>query len=539
MAREPGRGRREGVREVAELARRRRSPWPHYLWAAGAVGVCTLAASTLGPFRSLTNLIMLFLLNTVLIASLLGWGPSLLATLCSVGAMAFFFMPPYFSFAVQGPEYALTLTVMLLVSALISHLTARSRRQAELARRQERQTAVLYEMCQTLPAMLSLQEMLQEAAVRISQTFASRVSVLMPKKGQDLQLVAGEAFVDEYGSENLVARWVYRHGHLAGLGTETLPKARGFYLPLRAGPRVIGVLRLEPTDPQALHDPKALQFLEALGAQISLAIHREMLARQAQEVQVQMETERLRNTLLSSVSHDLRTPLTVIAGSASILAEEEQGLDPATRRELAQTMYEEACRLEHLVANLLEMSRLQAGQITLQREWNALEEVIGTALTQLENQLKEHPVTVTLPPDTPLVQMDTSLMERVFLNLLENAAKYTPPGTPLHIFARPTGGDLLVEVTDAGPGLPPGQEHLIFEKFYQVAPGRSRGAGLGLAICRGIIEAHDGRIWAANRPGGGAVFVFTLPLGEAPPPVDHPHADMEGADQDEPANSAD
>jgi two-component system sensor histidine kinase KdpD len=266
---------------------------------------------------------------------------------------------------------------------------------------------------------------------------------------------------------------------------------------------------------------------------VALAIERENLSTQAQSARFEIETERMRNILLSSVSHDLRTPLTVIAGSASSLLEGEKSLDPATKRELAQSIYEEAERLDRLVSNLLEMSRLQSGEVKFNQEWHVLEEVIGCALTQLDSQLQRHPVSISLPPDLPLVHIDALLMERVVINLLENSMKYTPVGTPLEILGRIQDKEILVDVADHGPGLPPGQEERIFEKFYQAAPGSARGGGLGLTICRSIIEAHGGHIWAANRPGGGAVFSFTIPLVEGGPILDKALPEMEQNHNDE------
>jgi two-component system sensor histidine kinase KdpD len=248
---------------------------------------------------------------------------------------------------------------------------------------------------------------------------------------------------------------------------------------------------------------------------VGLAIERENLSRQAQAAQLQIEAEQMRNALLSSVSHDLRTPLTVIAGSASSLVEGEKNLDSETKQELALSIYEEARRLDRLVHNLLEMSRLQSGQARLAKEWHVLEEVIGCALAQLDPQLHDHPLSLSLPTDLPLVQIDALLMERVIINLLENSLKYTPPGTPLEISASIQDKEILVDVADRGPGLPVGEEERIFEKFYQVSPGSARGAGLGLTICRSIIEAHGGRIWAANREDGGTIFSFTIPLAES------------------------
>ena len=518
----------------------RQSAWillRDYGLAAAGVGLCTGLAFVLFPFLALTNLVMIYLLTVAIIASRLDRGPSIFASLFSVALFAFFFVPDYYSFSLANTEYAITLAVMLIVSILISRLTSRIRYQARAASQQERQTAALYDMSRNLTTKLSLPELLQEAIEQISRTFDSQVTILMPDGAGKLHLSAGKAFPDDYGSEMLVANWVYRYGHFAGLGTKTLPKARGFYLPLRASQKLIGVLRLEPTRPNQMIALKSLRFLEALGSQVALAIEREHLHQQTHQTQIQIEAERLRNALLSSVSHDLRTPLTVIAGSASSLLEGETSLDALTKAELTQTIYDEANRLDRLVHNLLEMSRLQSGQTKLNQEWYVLEEVVGCALAQLEPQLQNHPVIIHLPPDLPMVRIDALLMERVFINLLENAIKYTPEQTPVTISGWVTHQELLLEVADRGPGLVPGDEELVFEKFYQASSGSARGVGLGLTICRSIIEAHAGHIWAANRPGGGATFRFTLPLEEGAPLLDKTLPELNKSHPDESAHS--
>jgi two-component system sensor histidine kinase KdpD len=492
-----------------------RRPLLEYLLAAGGLGLCTGLAFILFPYLALTNLAMIYLLTVVIISSFLPRGPALFSSLFSVAAFAFFFVPEYYSFQVANTEYSITLVVMLLVSLLVSGLTARIRHQARVSRQQERQTVALFEMSQNLTAMDSLGELLKVAAGQISRIFDCRVSLLMPGSEGKLEIRAGHPYDDEYGKEGQVARWVFRHGHLAGAGTDTLNAVKGIYLPLIASQNLIGVLRLETEQPDRILEADSLRLLEALGSQVGLAIERENLSRQAQAAQLQIEAEQMRNALLSSVSHDLRTPLTVIAGSASSLVEGEKTLDPATKQELALSIYEEARRLDRLVHNLLEMSRLQSGQAMLTKEWHVLEEVLGCALAQLDPQLHDHPLHISLPTDLPLVQIDALLMERVIINLLENSLKYTPQGTPLEISGRIQDQEILVAVADRGPGLPAGEEERIFEKFYQVSPGSARGAGLGLTICRSIIEAHGGRIWAANRPDGGAVFSFTIPLAES------------------------
>ena len=461
---------------------------------------------------------MIYLLTVVIIASLLDRGPSIFASFLSVAVFAFFFVPDYYSFSLANTEYAITLVVMLLVSILISSLTSRIRYQARVASQQERQTAALYEMSRNLTTKLSLAELLQEAVEQISRTFDSQVTILMPDGPGKLAPQRRQPFPDDYGSEMLVANWVYRYGHFAGLGTKTLPKARGFYLPLRASQKMIGVLRLEPTQPNKMIELKSLRFLEALGSQVALAIEREHLSQQAQQAQVQIEAERLRNALLSSVSHDLRTPLTVIAGSASSLLEGETTLDSPTKAELTQTIYEEANSLDRLVHNLLEMSRLQSGEIKINQEWHVLEEVIGCALAQLETQLQDHPVSISLPTDLPLVRIDALLMERVFINLLENAIKYTPPERPRWKFR--VGSPIRNSWWPWRIGVPAcrwDRRSAFSKNFTRCSPGSARGAGLGLTICRSIIEAHGGHIWAANRPDGGARFSFTIPLEEGRP----------------------
>jgi two-component system sensor histidine kinase KdpD len=516
----------EAVPGGAKVPKARRRLW-EYLLAAGGVGLCTGLGFILFPYLALTNLAMIYLLTVVIISSFLARGPAIFSSLFSVSAFAFFFVPEYYSFAVANTEYAITLVVMLLVSLLVSGLTTRVRHQARVSRQQERETAALYEMSQNLTAINSLEELLEVAAVQISKILDSRVTILMPDSEGNLHIRAGQPFSEDDVREGMVAKWVFRHGHLAGAGTDTLPAVKGIYLPLIASQHVIGVLRLETTQPDRIVEADSLRLLEALDSQVALAIEREDLSHQAQLARFEIEAERMRNILLSSVSHDLRTPLTVIAGSASSLLEGEKSLDPVTKHELTQSIYEEAKRLDRLVYNLLEMSRLQSGEIKFNKEWHVLEEVIGCALAQLDTQMHDHPVSISLPTDLPLIQIDGLLMERVVINLLENSMKYTLPETPIEISGRVQDQELLVTIADRGPGLPAGQEERIFEKFYQVAPGSARGAGLGLTICRSIVEFHGGRIWAANRPEGGAVFSFTIPLVEGAPILDKTLPEME------------
>ena len=300
---------------------------------------------------------------------------------------------------------------------------------------------------------------------------------------------------------------------------QTLPGADAIYVPLVASERAVGVLGVRPERRQRL-TPEQIHLLETFANQTALAIARAQLAEEAQQAQVQVETERLRNSLLSSVSHDLRTPLTIITGATSSLLEPGQALDQATRTELAQTAYDEAVRLNRLVANLLDMTRIESGAIQVKKEWQPLEEVIGVAIARLEtsNALAQHPLSTNLPADLPLVPIDAVLIEQVLVNLIENAVRHTPPSTPISISCSTAGSAVIVTIADQGPGFPPGSEEHLFDKFYRAQQnGSTRGVGLGLTICRGIITAHGGRIWAEPNPTGGAIFRFSLPIDGSPP----------------------
>lgn len=487
-----------------------------YFLAASGVVACTGMTALLFPYLTFTSLVMLYLLTVVVISAFLNRGPAVFSAGASVLVFGFIFVPEYWSYRIANPEYGITLLVMLLVSILISELTGRIRYQAKVARRQERQTAALYDMNQRLSAADSLDRLLGAAVEQIARVFAGQVSILLAEPEGVLKVAAGSPLPEDV-RESLVARWVYRYGHTAGAGTATLSAVSGIYVPLVASQRPVGVLRWEPPHPEEILASETLPLLEALARQLGLALERDKLSREANEARLAIEAERMRSTLLSSVSHDLKTPLTVIAGAASSLLEGREVLDSATQTELAQTIYEEAKRLDRLVSNLLEMSRLQSGQVQLKKEWHILEEVLGSALNQLEAQLSDRQVKIDLPSHLPLVNIDALLIERVFFNLLDNALKHTPSGNPVEIRGWVEDQNVVLEVADRGPGLPEKGVERLFEKFYQATPKSGRGVGLGLSICKSIVEIHGGRLWGGNRPGGGAFFRFTLPLEEGAP----------------------
>ncbi|MDE3036375.1 MAG: GAF domain-containing protein, partial [Nitrospirota bacterium] len=364
------------------------------------------------------------------------------------------------------------------------------------------------------------------AAQHIGEVFESQIAIFLSAPDGRLVWQRGAQLSFEFDpKETGLAQWVYEHGQAAGLGSDTLPGAGALYLPMVGAHGPVGVLAVRPSRPGRLFDPEQLHLLETFAGQIALAIERVRLAEEAQRAQVLAETERMRNAILSSVSHDLRTPLATVTGAASSLLEGGDQLDVAARQDLANAIYGEAARLDRLVKNLLDMTRLEAGAVQPKKEWHPIEEIVGAALTRLEGRLHGQSVRTQFPPDLPLVHLDGVLIEQVLVNLLENALKYASPGGPIELSAARTDDAVIVEVADRGPGLQPGDEQRVFDKFYRGSQARKGGVGLGLTICRGIVEAHGGRIWAENRPGGGAAFRFTLPLEEAQPTVEPEQAE--------------
>lgn len=508
-------------RPLAAQALQRTSNWSGYGFAALGVMLSTAVSWLMFPYFDVANLIMVYLIGVVVMATRYGRGPSILASILSVAAFDFFFVPPYLTFAVSDVQYLLTFAVMLIVALMISGLAVRIRQQAEMARHREKRTAVLYAMSRDLATQRGMATLASVAAKHLREVFESQVAVFLSDSTGHLVLQRGEQLFFEFDPKEAgVAQWVFEHNERAGLGSDTLPGASTLYLPLVGSGGPIGVVALHPAQASRLLDPDQLHLLESLVNQIALAIERARLADEAYQAHVQTETERMRNAILSSVSHDLRTPLATITGAASSLLEGQERLDATAREDLERAIYEEANRLDRLVKNLLDMMRLEAGAVRLQREWHPLDEVVGAALARLEGRLRGHAVKTVFPPDLPLLLVDGVLIEQVLINLLENAAKYAPVGSTIDLAASTTENTVLVEISDRGPGLPPGEEQQIFDKFYRAGPAREGGVGLGLTICRGIIEAHGGRIWAENRTGGGAVFRFTLPLEGSQPRVE-------------------
>jgi two-component system sensor histidine kinase KdpD len=487
-----------------------------YLLAAGLVGLTTAAAWGVRALHPVPDLEMLYLLAVMIAAAFLGSGPSIFAAGLSVAAYDFFFVPPHFTLSVTDGRYVLTFGMMFLVSFSLSALTTRLRRQEQEAVAREERAAALYSLSRSLGPLLEPAAAALVVARHAADAFgAASAAVLVNGDDGQLALLGAHPPDIALGPTELgVTKWAFEHRKLAGLGTDTLPGSKAVCSPLVVGVETLGVLALFPSQARALNVDQR-SFLEAFCRQAAFAFERVRLSRQARDAALRAKTEELRNALLSAVSHDLRTPLAAITGAATSLRD-DVALSAPSRKDLLESICEEAERLERLVANLLDMTRLEAGGVTPKREWVPLEEIVGAALTRLEAKLNERTVTTTIHEAVPLLSVDPVLMQQLFVNLVENATKYTPPRSPLEIQAQVDDAAVLIEVSDRGAGLGEDPE-LVFEKFYRGSHAGVAGVGLGLPICRGIVEAHGGTLTAMNRDGGGTTFRIRLPrLAEAP-----------------------
>lgn len=485
-----------------------------YVAAAGASMAAALAFAPLLAFLDLANIAMLFLLVVLLVAFKLGRGPSVLATCVSVGCFDFFFVPPRFTFAVADLQYLITFAVMLAVGLITGHLTARLRFQAHVAAHRERRSRALYEFARELSGALQTEQVFETTRDFIQRTFRAQAILLLPDSEGRLQAGTAGGTVEQPDAG--IAQWAFEHAESAGMGTDTLPASPFFYLPLVAPMCTRGVLAIAPEHQRWILIPEQRRQLDTFAALAAIALERVHYIEVAQNALVSMESERLRNSLLSALSHDLRTPLTLLVGLSESLVRAKPPL-PQTLHDTAQVLHSEALRMNALVANLLDMARIQSGEVKLNMQWQAPEELIGSSLDMCAAQLREHIVSTSVAPDMPLVRFDAVLIERVLCNLLENAAKYTPAWSRIEVSASLHGAWVNLTVADDGPGVPHGLEEAVFEKFTRGERESAKpGVGLGLAICRAIVEAHGGKISAGRSDMGGAAFIVALPLGHPP-----------------------
>jgi two-component system sensor histidine kinase KdpD len=498
-----------------ESPERRKAKRLRYLWAAIASVAVTLASVPLENRFERSNIVAIFILTVVLVAVRFGRGPAAMAAVLSVCAFDFFFVPPRLSFAVSDVQYLLTFGIMLAVGLITGQLTAGLRFQARVASHREERAGALYEIARDLSGAVQIEQVVKISDESIERTFRASAAVLLPNSAGQLAVTSTRG---DFGLavDIGIAQWAFDRGLPAGFGTDTLPGSEVLYVPLRAPNRARGVLAVKAHNRRLLRIPEQRQLLDTFAALIAIALERVHYVGVAQDALVRMESERLRNSLLAALSHDLRTPLTVLVGLAESLTLTKPPLSPE-QLEITDAIQDEARRMSTLVGNLLDMARIESGEVKLNLEWQPFEEVVGAALNAARSMLKQHTVEVHLPRDLPLVRIDALLIERVLVNLLENASKYTPPGSTVTLSAEVVADQLSISVSDDGPGLPPGREEAVFQKFTRgERESATPGVGLGLTICRAIVESHQGRIVATNRPGGGAKFTFTLPLGIPP-----------------------
>ncbi len=485
--------------------------WRAYGGAVLLVALCTAIAAPMHEHLGLADLAMIYLLGVVATAIAFGRGPAIVSALLSVAAYNFSFVPPRFTFYVAHAPSLVTLGVMLVVAVVTGTLTAWLRDQLEHTRRRERQAVSLHRLSHALASTATRAGVAAAAAEHGGAALGAPVEVIEADADGRLPDAASDA----------AARWAFEHGEIAGLAGQRFDIGGALVLPLRAGARTLGVLRIGPD--AAGHAPAGERFLlaRALASQTARAMERCRLSDEAERARRDADAERARGALLESVSHDLRTPLAAIVGAASSLRDGAAAMPEATRRELADGISEEVDRLNRRIGALLDMTRVESGTLRARKEWHSIEEVIGAALARLETALGAREVRVRVPPDLPLMPLDDVLFEQVVWNLVENAHKYAPAGTAIDIDLHDTGDAVVFALSDRGPGLPPGEEARVFETFYRGRhAGLAPGFGLGLAIARGLVEAHGGTLEARNRDGGGACFTVRLPREGEPPSIE-------------------
>ncbi len=488
---------------------------PRYLWSILLVAVTTAFGFLIGGRISPTNLVMVYLLTVVIAAIYLGRGPAVLASLLGVLAFDFLFVTPYFTFAVSDTQYIITFIALFLVGMVISQLTARASEQAEAARQREAETAELYDLSRDLASSADIEAILRVLQKHLEQTFSRTIAVLLPGGSYLVtRIISVDLELDE--EELAVADWVYRHAEPAGRNTNTLPAAQLRYLPLKTSRGVVGVLGVgKPHTANRDLTPAQRRLMEAFANQGAQAIERALLEEQNRQIALLQSAEKLQNALLNSISHDLRTPLVAITGALTALDENYVGLGEPARNALIENARSEADRLNRLVGNLLNMTRIESGTIKLHLEPGDVQDLVGTALEQLGPRTNKNLVKVEIPSNFPLVPMDFALMVQVVVNLLENAVKYSPNDSLIEISAVLSDSTARLQIADRGVGIPTDDLSRIFDKFYRVQrPESVSGTGLGLSISKGIVDAHGGQIHAFNRERGGTVIEVELPLNQ-------------------------
>jgi two-component system sensor histidine kinase KdpD len=490
------------------------------------------------PFRSYlgpVNIAMLYLLPVLL--SAVAWGRyfSVIAAILGIISFDFFFIPPTFAFTVFDVRYFISFAIFLLVALMTGTLSARLHQHITYAKQREARTAALYALSREIAATNELEKVLELLVRKVAESVESQVVILLPNDRNTLVVRAKSETqqkiqVDE--NERAVAIWVYEHGQAAGRGTDTLVGADCTYLPIRTEQGILGVLGVRPEISKRL-SPEQRRLLDAFASLGALAVNRIQLVEQAKVTHLLAESERLHSALFNSISHELRTPLTSIIGAVTGLLDEDDLYDSVSRSDLLQTIKQGAMRMNRLVNNLLDMTRVESGYLQLSKECCDIQDMIGVAVSRVE-ALRSRSLEIEAAPDLPLVPADFVLIEQVLVNLLDNAAKYSSPDSEISVKASYNRKEVAISVADHGLGIPEADREVVFDKFYRLRASRQiAGTGLGLTICKAIVDAHGGRIWVSGNPGGGALVTFSLPLfAAAPGKIPDPEPAVSAGDRD-------
>ena len=491
--------------------------WLRYLYGLGLVALATLLGQWIHGVFATTTVAMLYLLAVVITAYLWGLGPSILVSVIGVLAFDFFHVPPYLTFRVADTQYIFTFLALLLVGIVISYLAMRVRRQTESTRRRERETAALYSLGRDLAISSDLESYILAITKRAKETFGHDAIVFLPDppKKETLKPYTSIPNITIDENELAAAVWSFQHQRIVGHGTDTLPSAKAQYLPLVTARGAVGVIAISAIDTSGELTIEQERLLEAYADLAAVAIESILLANEAQNAQVLRNTEKLQAALLNAVSHDLRTPLVSVIGVLSSLQEKGIHLNNADKMNLIQVAREEAERLNHLITNLLDVSRIEAGAIKISRQSSSIQDLVGAALEQLGSRTSTRTINMEIPEELPFISVDFGLIIQTLVNILDNALKYSPDDSPIDIKTRQVGQEMQIEIADRGIGIPTQDLSHVFDKFYRIQrPDNVTGTGLGLSICKGIIEAHGGHIYALNRPGGGTIIRIVLPVSQ-------------------------
>ncbi len=488
-------------------------PWKAYAFSLGILGLATAINLLFSTYFQTTTIILVYIVTVTIVALLGKSGPSILASVLSVIAYAYFFTHHENGFLIANTQLFFTLFIILLVTQIISQLTIMMKKQTNAARLLERRSSTLHALSRQLASSRGVNKLLDIAVNYMANIFNSEVLALLAIEGH-LEVKAGHGTKLILNAKDYsVAQWVYDLGQVAGLGTDTLPFSDAIYVPLISSQQPIGVLRIKPKDNTMLFTPEQSHLLESCANQVALAIEVDRLHEQHKQLELESKTDRIRAALLEAVSHDIRTPLVAAIGSASTLMELSNDLNKNQIKKLSQDIILELEQLNRLIHNFLQITYLDDNAVKLQKELFPLSDVIAAALKISYTKSGKKHINIFLPHDLPKIPLDKTLIEEVFVNLIDNAMKFTPAESAINIKADRDNQYVVISIEDNGPGIMPDEVNKLFEKFYR---GRmlttERGLGLGLSICRAIISAHGGKIWAENRKEGGAAFRFTLPL---------------------------